>query len=180
MAAKIYPLPEDRFWTKVNKRGPLPDQCPELGPCWVWTGGVTGNGYGAFWINRGQEGSHRMAWMFQQGEIPAGLSVLHKCDNPLCVRSTHLFLGTVQDNSNDMVRKGRSASGDRHCSRLYPDKIPRGETSGMSKLTDDDVRAIRTRFNLLRDAFAEIGRDYGVSECTIGCIVKRKTWKHVV
>jgi hypothetical protein len=50
----------------------------------------------------------RVSWQIHCGEIPAGLQVLHKCDNPRCVRPDHLFLGTIADNVHDMLAKGRN------------------------------------------------------------------------
>lgn len=195
---RIYPPVEERFWSKVDKNGPTPVLTPELGPCWIWTAGANGNGYGAFSLTKdgrkSQMASHRMGWILQHEQIPPGLNVLHKCDNPLCVRGTHLFLGTVQDNSDDMVRKGRSATGDRHMSRLYPEALargekngkytkpectPRGEKHGMSKLTEADVRGIRARFILARPPMSQIARDHGVTTALIRFIVRGEIWRHV-
>ena len=71
--------------------------------CWEWLGGKRRKGYGAY---RGYIAS-RFAWMIWCGEIPEGLDVLHKCDNPGCVRPNHLFLGTDKDNHEDAISKGR-------------------------------------------------------------------------
>jgi len=72
-------------------------------------------GYGQI---RDEQGSyataHRISWRLHNGDIPAGMCVLHKCDNPRCVRPEHLFLGTQADNIADKVRKGRQARGERH------------------------------------------------------------------
>jgi hypothetical protein len=53
--------------------------------------------------------AHRFAWLIQHGPIPDGLMVLHHCDTPLCIRGSHLFLGTAKDNSLDMAQKGRAS-----------------------------------------------------------------------
>ena len=58
-------------------------------------------------VAKHQRSRHRAAWMITHGEIPEGLLVLHKCDNPPCVKPEHLFLGTQQDNIKDMYAKDR-------------------------------------------------------------------------
>ncbi len=106
--------PAVRFARHVNLDGPIVR--PELGPCHLWTGGRTSpndvEAYGVF----GWEGSrviraHRAAWLIHKGPIPAGQSVLHRCDTPLCVNPNHLFLGTQLDNMRDRSEKGRWAGG---------------------------------------------------------------------
>jgi len=99
---------ETRFWMSVNKTP----------SCWLWTAGRSGgwgqNRYGSIGKGRRGQGSilaHRLSWILHFGEIPEGLSVLHKCDNTLCVNPEHLFLGTPKDNMQDMVKKGRRKGG---------------------------------------------------------------------
>lgn len=90
---------ESLFWEKVDKRGPE--------DCWEWKAAHTKRGYGCFRFNERQDLSHRVSYILAHGSIPDGLWVLHKCDNPKCVNPAHLFLGTHQDNMNDMKNKGR-------------------------------------------------------------------------
>jgi hypothetical protein len=98
----------ERFWKKVNKDGPIPAHCPELGNCWVWTGSVTQNfGYGQLAVNNRPVRAHRLAWFLETGEQPTE-HVLHKCDNPPCIRFTHLFQGTPADNARDCLAKDRN------------------------------------------------------------------------
>jgi len=66
-----------------------------------------GHGYPILKFRRKMIGAHRANWISHNGEIPEGLWVLHKCDNPRCMRVEHLFLGTAKDNTNDMVIKRR-------------------------------------------------------------------------
>jgi len=74
--------------------------------CWLWTGRYITTGYGALKGGVTQL-AHRAMWRAHHGEIPRGLFVLHRCDVRCCVNPAHLFLGTAQDNTKDMVRKGR-------------------------------------------------------------------------
>ena len=96
---------EDRFWRKVV--------CSlDSNGCWEWTGD-TRNGYGSLagagaGAGRRREYAHRLAFRFANGDIPEGMCVCHRCDNPLCVRASHLFLGSNEENRRDMVTKGRA------------------------------------------------------------------------
>jgi hypothetical protein len=99
-----------RFWTHVNKNGPIPIQHPELGSCWLWTGANPDGRYGRFrGEGRRQVGAHRFSYELEYGPIPDERPIIcHHCDNPPCVRPSHLFAGTVRDNADDMMAKGRS------------------------------------------------------------------------
>jgi hypothetical protein len=91
----------DRFWAKVEK---MPDGC------WVWQAARSVSGYGLLAPSggvRGDRRAHRVSWELHNGPIPAGLWVLHSCDNPPCVNPDHLFLGTRSDNMRDCASKGR-------------------------------------------------------------------------
>lgn len=93
-----------RFWQKVDKNGPIH---PKFGPCWLWIGGKNQHGYGQIQNYDKKMEVHRFSWIHLVGEIEGGLFVLHRCDNPACVNSAHLFLGTQRDNMLDMRAKGR-------------------------------------------------------------------------
>jgi hypothetical protein len=82
--------------------------------CCVWAGARSASGYG---VAAGKiKIASRLSWTLHYGEIPDGLLVCHKCDNPPCVNPEHLFLGTHADNTQDMVRKGRAP---REYGKLY-------------------------------------------------------------
>jgi hypothetical protein len=91
------PLAE-RFWEKVNVG--TPDEC------WTWAACTNPLGYGWINVNNSGELAHRISWLINHGEIPEGLVICHKCDNPPCVNPNHLFLGTQKDNMQDYARKG--------------------------------------------------------------------------
>ena len=74
--------------------------------CLIWNG-ATRKGYGLIWYRGKLVSAHRLAWLLSKGEIPLGMQVLHKCDNPQCVNLKHLFLGSQRDNIQDAISKGR-------------------------------------------------------------------------
>ena len=119
----------DRFWKKVNKEGPTPEHCPELGPCWIWTAAHKNGKWKYGVITKTGKGdslvlAHRVSWELHYGPIPEGLLALHKCDNPPCVNPSHLFLGTFFDNTNDMREKGRHiGSGRKRGCKLSPESL---------------------------------------------------------
>jgi hypothetical protein len=75
--------------------------------CWEWAGAKHRFGYGMLRINGAAVTAHRTSWTVFNGDIPDGMSVLHRCDNPCCCNPEHLFLGTHADNMADMTAKGR-------------------------------------------------------------------------
>jgi hypothetical protein len=100
--------------------------------CWLWTAAVDAHGYGRFNAGRktaagnplSQHATH-VSWELYVGTSRNGLDVLHRCDTPECVAPHHLFLGTAQDNVNDMIKKGRGKSGQHnkaktHCKAGHP------------------------------------------------------------
>jgi hypothetical protein len=149
--------PEERFWEKVDRKGP--------NECWLWTAGALSAGYGSFHYNGTFIGAHRFAWIVTNGPIPEGLFVCHRCDNPPCVNPAHLFIGSAADNIGDKVKKGRQS----HARVL-------GERHGMAKLTESDVRAIRVAQGLTQRQIAAL---YGVTHKVIGLVRNRLAWTHV-
>lgn len=144
-----------RFWEKVDKNGD--------GSCWIWIAGKTGHGYGALYINKDCKsyGAHRVSWIIKNGSIPGGLFVCHKCDNPACVNPDHLFLGTLQDNVQDMISKSRK---------------PKGEDSTSSKITWDIVNQIRKMYQTGNFKQRELGARFGLDQTQVGHIVSNEQW----
>jgi hypothetical protein len=100
------------FWKRVDKKnGPVLNK--KLGRCWIWTGGMYNHGiaglhYGQVQYHKVAYAAHRLAWILTNGPVPKNTKqVCHKCDNPPCVRPSHLFCGTPKDNTQDMIAKGR-------------------------------------------------------------------------
>lgn len=173
-------FPYERFWDKVDKDGPLPailaeDPNPpdwaQL-PCWQWQGAKQTMGYGAFWWD-GTKIAHRLIWAQKYGPIPPGGVLLHRCDNPSCVRVDpdgppnldHFILGTSADNNKDRDVKGRYR-------RLTQ------RDNGNAILTADMVRSIRAD-HAAGATGARLAVKYGVSSTTIYRIVRRQTWTDV-
>jgi hypothetical protein len=146
---------QERFWALVDKSGG-----PEA--CWPWKSSVYKNEYAHFETDEGQYGAHRIAWAIANGAIPEDLWVLHKCDTPACVNPGHLWLGTRQDNIDDMIKKGRQN---------------RGTSNGSAKLTEDLVRSIRAEYAAGGVTQSELAVKYGVS--SVQHIISGKHWSHV-
>ena len=138
--------------------------------CWLWTS-HTSDGYGRIRIGGGKvAGAHRYAWICENGEIPQGKMICHRCDNPACVNPDHLFLGTASDNMADASRKGRM--------NWKPGEVralPQGESHHAAKLTEADVRQIRSS----KATGKSLAPLYGVTEVTISRIRRRLIWRSV-
>lgn len=95
----------ERFWSKVNKNGPVPECRPDLGPCWMWLGG--GGRYGRFAAgpNKSQS-AHIWAWEQDHGTVPEGLELDHLCRVRYCIRPSHLEAVTHAEN----LRRGMGLS----------------------------------------------------------------------
>lgn len=159
----------ERFWPKVLKG--------QGKACWEWQG-ARQHGYGIMMISttcrpRGSKlrHAHRVVWELECGPIPSGMFVLHRCDNPACVRPSHLFLGTQRDNMRDMRKKGRGASVEktRHL----------GEEHGRAILDELRVLAIRRRYAAGGVTQAALAKEFGVAERTVFHVIHRLTWRHL-
>lgn len=147
-----YKTTEERFWERVSVQ-------PE--GCWDWLGAKNHGGYGHFWIDR-QMDAHRASYLINVGPIPERMYVLHKCDNPACVRPDHLFLGSQTTNMVDCRAKGR---------------VRMGETQWRHRLTEADVRIVLSLRGT--ESHTSIAKKFNVARPTISYVCERKTWKHV-
>ena len=199
----VFPLSakdKERFWRYVDKRGAT--------DCWPWKASVRPNGYGQFGAQGKVYYPHRIAWFLANGPIPAGMLVLHTCDNPPCCSPFHLWVGDNGANLRDAARKGRMPTGnqhptylhpetvprgakhwshrhpekvirgDTHYAHLYPERLPRGEHHKNAKLTEVQVREIRA-LSAAGLSYGKIASHYHVTSGNIHSIVHGKTWKHV-
>lgn len=159
-------LSPELFWTRVNKQSG--------DGCWLWMGARSRAGYGHIYASDwyDEQGrrhivwvkAHRRSWELENGPIPEGLSMCHHCDNPPCVRPSHLFVGTHKDNSDDCARKNRRSN-------------RRGSANPNAKLTLADADAIRRAYRDETKTQTEIGALYGVSQKTVSKIINRHLWR---
>ena len=128
--------------------------------CWLWTFGKTKAGYGQTRVPSSNKNhlAHRIAYLIEHKSLPDKL-VCHSCDNPACVNPAHLFLGSHQDNANDMKSKNRSSA-------------PRGIFSPHARLLTTEVAQIKES-SLNQSTLA---RKYGVNQSTISRIKSNSTW----
>ena len=151
---------EERFWEKVDKSS--------ASGCWFWTAGKNPSGYGVFYLSKERQAikAHRVSYEIEFGRIPKGKLCCHKCDNPSCVRPSHLFLGTDADNMRDMAQKGRNRYA-----------VRRGVKNPKAKLDPEKVREIRRLYGTM--PIVSMAEKFNVSWPTIYHAAIRKTWKHV-
>lgn len=147
---------QQRFWSKVDRGG----------DCWLWTAARSPLGYGKISVGRSGEGvelAHRVSWEIHFGPVPDGMCVLHRCDNPPCVRPDHLFLGDRADNAADSAAKGRTRS---------------GESNHNAKLSSSSVALIRSRV-AGGESNTSVARDFGITQSAVSMIVNRRRWGRV-
>jgi hypothetical protein len=162
----LRPLAE-RFWEKVLKAD----------GCWEWTGcrggkATSGKHYGGLSVRGRMVKAHRISYELHYGDVPDGLCVLHRCDNPGCVRPDHLWVGTRSDNARDAVRKGRDTATAR------PECIPRGEKRPNAKLTAEKVVEIR-KLRGLGYSQQKLADTFGVSRGTLRDVFLGRSWTAV-
>lgn len=155
MIANVNSIVSDEVAARVN-------ECIEVGlaiaECWEWSGCRFSTGYGCVTVEGKNAGAHRVVWSMHNGmDVPDGLLVRHSCDNRACCNPYHLSVGTVQDNSDDMVSRSRQAQGEYH---------------GMAKLSLEEAQAIVDS----PDSYSRLAKRYGVTKTTIGSIKTGGSW----
>ena len=142
-----------RFWSKVNKAG----------NCWEWTAGTDDSGYGTFMLEGKLRRAHVVSLEMETGTSrPDGMDTCHRCDNPPCVRPSHLYFGTRQQNMDDAWARSR---------------FPIGENRPAAKVAELDVVAIRNEYADGAEV-DDLVRAYGLKNSTIRGIVLGYKWKH--
>lgn len=143
----------DRFLSHVDKSG----------DCWTWTAGVDRQGYGRFRLGPQGKSVPAHRWLYQHVLGPTDLCILHRCDNPRCVRLSHLFAGTRTENAADKVAKGR---------------MPKGTDYPQAVLNPELVRTIR-RLRSTGMSCRAIAESIGRKQAPVYDVVRGKTWRHV-
>lgn len=143
------------FWDNVDVRG--------RNECWHWLKGASGE-YGVSCYKGKTWRASRLSYLFEYGEFDLSLHVCHKCDNPICVNPSHLFLGTNADNVRDRDSKNRQWR-------------PSGELSENATLTNDNVLFICRE----KDSYTvkELADMFDVSTVNIYNILNGKSWGSV-
>jgi hypothetical protein len=144
---------KSRFWHNTKR----------VGSCLEWCGAKDKNGYGKLTIEYKTVRAHRAAYLWSRGTIPIGFCILHKCDNPPCVRPSHLYIGTLSDNTNDAYKRGRLSK--------------RGEKHHLARLTESSVRKIKKQKG--KGSVWDVAESYGVSHWTIYDVWRGRSWSHV-
>jgi hypothetical protein len=143
---------EERFWMSVNKTD----------TCWLWISGLDKDGYGAFHSDhdgKSYKRAHRYSYALHKGKIPILLNVCHTCDVRACVNPDHLFLGTMAENMDDKMAKGRHRAID-------------GENHYKAVLTEEQAKAIL----LDPRPHSQIANSYNVARTTISSLKARHSW----
>lgn len=151
----------DRFWAKVDKRGP--DEC------WEWKASSR-YGYGRFNVGGRPVRAHRFSKELETGRpLLPGECVCHSCDNPSCVNPAHLWIGTTRENSEDAARKGR----------MYKwNGRRRGSGNPLAKVNEATVLKIR-ELAANGVARADLSKEFGVKPSALLNIINRRSWTHV-
>lgn len=143
---------EKAFWLRVDKTG----------DCWIWTGPCQKTGHGRVGILKKKYLAHRIAYFLTYGYVSPELCLRHTCDNPPCVRPDHLIPGTLKENTQDMVSRGRGR----------PGRIPK-------KLTAENVITIRNSWAQGSMSMIALSKTFGITRETVRRILNRITWSHI-
>ncbi len=189
---------------------PLLEDIPNWWMCWFWEANFRWNmetgcleyvfpkklGYPRITCGAEVYPAHRMAYFLYYGVDPKEMLVRHLCHNRNCSNPRHLALGTHWDNSQDMVRAGRSQKGKIHWTKRNPERLAElkekdvwhpqkeqlkrlnGENHPKTKLTADLVREIKIRA-ANGEGNRALAEAFNVTHSNISAIVLGKSWAHV-
>ena len=124
--------------------------------------------YGVFYAAGERIAAHRFAYTLEYGPVPAGMEVCHTCDNPPCVRPSHLFAGTHAENMGDAARKHRAKG-----------STMRGESHYRARVTEEDVREMRRLYAAGGITYRVLGERYGLTATSTCAAVRGRSWAHL-
>lgn len=165
-------IQRDHYWRNHERKFGLPaldrfeksiERIPESG-CWLWTCALNRNGYGKVKVDGRHLTAHRWSWAIHNGTVPEGMWVLHRCDVPACVNPTHLFLGDVQKNVDDMWAKGRRGA-------MRGGSLPNEKNPNCS-FSDEEISAIRAARKVSPETNKALAKRFGISETHFSHIVR--------
>lgn len=119
-----------RFETYI-RQGEPPDHAPKLGPCWLWVGSLTSDGYAVMAVRDLPTASaHRWSYRHHVGPLPEDLELDHLCVVTNCVNPWHLEPVPHEEN----VRRVNARK--THCPRGHPydEKNTRWQRNGTGRV----------------------------------------------
>lgn len=158
----VYKNTPDTFWERVIKTE----------TCWIWSRGVSGDGYGRFSLYGKSYSTHTLAYKLHHN-IPLYTKVFicHTCDNPLCVKPEHLYHGSYKSNSQDTVKRGRAKG---LFTQQTPTVFSKGHIPASRVLTKEEAKNIKTDLQTMRQC--DVIRKYNVNRDTVRGIVRGSSW----
>ena len=144
------------FWINAEK----------VGNCWDWKRSRKTSGYGNYYRDGKVWSAHHFAYTIAKGPIPKDSWILHRCDNPPCVRPQHLYAGNAKDNAQDRKNRNRSAS-------------TVGSNNGRAKVNAEKVVMIIEKYLTGKYTQKELAIENGITPSAVHSIVKRRNWKHI-
>lgn len=155
--------PAARFWSHVDKNGPIPPRHPELGNCWDWTGATYIQGYGYLRIDGRQVKAHHFSLQLDGVDLGETPYVLHHCDRRICVRPTHLYQGDHAQNMEDIAEAGTR----------------KGRQNNNAKLSETQALEIKLSGASTWGEYEQLGAAYGVHAVTVYEILRGRRWRHL-
>lgn len=146
--------------------------------CREWTGPLDNTGYARFQYKKIRYLIHRASYEITHGPIPKGAYILHKCHNRKCIYAEHLYAGSHKENMIDMVKAGRSCSGNDTWMRKYPERVKRGQDNPMSKITENQAIMVIELYKIMRSC-NQISIITKIHRKCISDIINGKSWRHL-
>lgn len=178
--AKYCSMPCYRLARRISVEAALENYHVDENGCWIYQGSISNLGYAVIsGISLGRTGVVQLSRIVMSRHLGTDLGdsstfACHHCDNRACIRPSHIFPGSNQDNIADRHTKGRTARGDASGRRLHPERYPLHMNA---KLTEEQVTTIRLRYAAGGVRQVDLAKEFGVTQTHISQIVLRQSWK---